>query len=308
MSSGDIKDALPANIKSGFVALAGRPNVGKSTLLNLLVGEKVSITSPRPQTTRNRVMGIMTRSGIQVVFMDTPGIMRERSRLNKFMINQSLKAGMECDLLIFMTDAERPNYDSDRYALERLGGKKVPRLLLINKIDAVKKPELLAQIAELIKIAQFDEVFPISARTGEGVEAMVSKMVEYLPEGPQFYPAEMKTDQPERFYIGEIIREKAFRALQQELPYSTAVAIELVEDRENGATYIMGSIFVERDSQKGIVIGKGGSMLKKIGTMAREELEFRFGAKVFLELRVKVKEKWTVNPASLGDLGYVDKE
>ncbi|MBI5816108.1 MAG: GTPase Era [Nitrospinae bacterium] len=299
---------LPEGIKSGFVTIAGRPNVGKSTLLNRLVGSKVAITSPRPQTTRNRVVGIMSRPGLQVVFVDTPGIMREKSRLNKFMIGVSVKAGGDSDMILFITDAERPDLEADRFALSRFGEKRCPRFLVINKIDTVKKPVLLEQIAALTTIGEFDEVFPISARNGEGVEEMVTSIAKILPVGPQFYPAETITDQPERFFIGEIIREKAFVSLHQELPYSTAVVVEGVEDEPNGVTLIGAVIYVERESQKGIVIGKGAAMLKKIGSMARQELEARFGTKVYLDLRVKVKEKWTTDIRSLGELGYKDEE
>jgi GTP-binding protein Era len=298
---------LPSNIKSGFVALVGRPNVGKSTLLNRIIGSKVAITSPRPQTTRNRILGLLTRPGLQIVFLDTPGIMRERSRLNRFMVGQSVRAGAESDILLFMTDAEKPNYDADEYALSTLGARRVPRFLLINKIDAVKKMDLLNQMEVLSKMGEFDEIFPISARTGEGVDEALAKLVERLPSGPQFYPSDIVTDQPERFFFGELIREKAFLLLRQELPYATAVMIDDVEDKENGVTVITASIIVERDSQKGIVIGKGGAMLKEIGTRARVELERRLDAKVFLDIRVKVKEKWTSDTGALKDLGYKDE-
>jgi GTP-binding protein Era len=298
---------LPSDIKSGFVALVGRPNVGKSTLLNRLIGSKVAITSFRPQTTRNRIIGLLTRPGLQIVFMDTPGIMKEKSRLNKFMVGQSVKAGAESDILLFMTDAERPNFEADKHALSMLGPRRGLRFALINKIDAVKKEELLGQIATLSQMGEFEEIFPVSARTGEGVDEALAKLTERLPTGPQFYPSGIVTDQPERFFFGELIREKVFMLLSQELPYSTAVMIDDVEDKENGVTVIMASIIVERDSQKGIVIGKGGTMLKQIGTRAREELEIRLGAKVFLDIRVKVKEKWTSDTGALRDLGYKDE-
>ncbi|MBF0633289.1 MAG: GTPase Era [Nitrospinae bacterium] len=298
---------LPSDIKSGFVALVGRPNVGKSTLLNRLIGSKVAITSFRPQTTRNRIVGLLTKPGFQIVFMDTPGIMKEKSRLNKFMVGQSVKAGAESDMTLFMTDAEKPDFEADKFALSTLGAKRGPRYLLINKIDAVKKMELLSQIATLSKMAEFDEIFPVSARTGEGVDEALAKLVERLPTGPQFYPSDIVTDQPERFFFGELIREKAFMLLRQELPYATAVMIDDVEDKENGVTVIMASIIMERDSQKGIVIGKGGAMLKQIGSLAREELEVRLDTKVFLDIRVKVKEKWTSDTGALSELGYKDE-
>ena len=298
---------LPSDIKSGFVALVGRPNVGKSTLLNRLIGSKVAITSFRPQTTRNRIVGLLTKPGFQIVFMDTPGIMKEKSRLNKFMVGQSVKAGAESDMTLFMTDAEKPDFEADKFALSTVGAKRGPRYLLINKIDAVKKMELLSQIATLSKMAEFDEVFPVSARTGEGVDEALAKLVERLPTGPQFYPSDIVTDQPERFFFAELIREKAFMLLRQELPYATAVMIDDVEDKENGVTVIMASIIMERDSQKGIVIGKGGAMLKQIGSLAREELEVRLDTKVFLDIRVKVKEKWTSDTGALSELGYKDE-
>lgn len=291
-------------VKSGFVALAGRPNVGKSTLLNRLVGEKVTITSPRPQTTRNRIIGIMSRPGMQIVFVDTPGIMKRGSAFNRYMIDVSVASSAECDMILFMTDAEKPDYEADRYALERIGERKIPMILVLNKIDLVKKPRLLEQIGALSDMAPFREVFPISARTGEGVDEMLQNIKDILPEGPMFYPSEMTTDQPEDFLFGEIIREKAFMALQQELPYSTAVMVDKVEDKPGGVTVIYATIYVERSSQKGIMIGKGGAMLKKIGATARRELERRLGVKVFLDLKVSVKEKWTTDAKSMSRLGY----
>ncbi len=290
--------------KSGFVTLAGRPNVGKSTLINRVVGTKVAITSPRPQTTRNRIVGVMSKPDIQVVFVDTPGIMREKSKLNKMMVGAALKSSAEGDLLLFMTDASRPDIDADKYALKRMDKIKVPRFLVINKIDIVKKNDLLGLIEEMMSIAAFDEVFPISAKSGENVDELVKCIASRLPEGPRFYPDEMITDQPESFFISETIREKAFILLQQELPYSTATMVEKIEDKPNGVTVISASIFVERKSQKGIVIGKNGAMLKQIGSLARKDLEKRLGVRIFLELHVRVKEKWTGDTRSLSNLGY----
>ncbi len=290
--------------KSGYVTLAGRPNVGKSTLLNRLVGRKIAITSPLPQTTRNRVVGVLTRPDLQIIFVDTPGIMREKSKLNKIMVSTSIKAGGESDLLVYMADATKISIKEEKFTLQRLMGVKASKILAINKIDAVKKNDLLSLIDEMNKIAVFDEIFPISARTGDGVDEMVDHIASVLPEGPQFYPDDMVTDQPEDFFIGEIIREKAFMNLTQELPYSTAVVVESVEDKPEGVTVIGAIIYVERESQKGIMIGKGGSMLKKIGSQARAELEERFQVKIYMDLRVKVRDKWTVNERSLMNLGY----
>ncbi|VAX19824.1 GTP-binding protein Era [hydrothermal vent metagenome] len=290
--------------KSGFVTLCGRPNVGKSTLVNRLVGSKVAITSPRPQTTRNRIIGVMTKPEVQIVFIDTPGIMKEKSQLNKRMVEASTEAGAGCDFAFFMTDADRQDIEADRYALKRLGKLKAPCFLVINKIDLVKKVQLLKLIEQLTSLADFAEVFPISAKTGENVDSLVRCVEERMPDGPMFYPSDMITDQPEKFFIGEIVREKAFLFLSQELPYSTAVMVERLVDRNNGVTAISAVIYVERKSQKGIVIGKGGAMLKKIGSSARIELEKILGVKVFLELHVTIKEKWTGNERSLSDLGY----
>ncbi len=278
--------------------------MGKSTLVNKLVGSKVAITSPRPQTTRNRIIGVMTKPEVQIVFIDTPGIMKEKSQLNKRMVEASTEAGAGCDFAFFMTDADRPDIDADRYALKRLGKLKAPCFLVINKIDLVKKVQLLELIEELNSLTDFAEVFLISAKTGENVDSLVRCVEERMPKGPMFYPSDMITDQPEKFFIGEIVREKAFLFLSQELPYSTAVLVERLVDRDNGVTAISAVIYVERKSQKGMVIGKGGSMLKKIGSSARIELEKILGVKVFLELHVTIKEKWTGNERSLSDLGY----
>lgn len=290
--------------KSGFVTLCGRPNVGKSTLVNRLVGTKIAITSPRPQTTRNRIIGIMTKPDMQIVFIDTPGIMKEKSELNKRMVEASTQAGAGSDFAFFITDADRPNIDADRYAFKRLGKLKAPCFLIINKIDLIKKDKLFALIDELRSLGDFEEIFPISAKTGDNVDSLLKFVEGRMPEGPMFYPSDMVTDQPEKFFISEIVREKAFLFLSQELPYSTAVVVEQLVDRDNGVTAIFATIYVERKSQKGIVIGKGGAMLKKIGSSARLDLERRLGVKVFLELHVTVKEKWTGNDKSLNDLGY----
>lgn len=292
-------------IKSGFVTLAGRPNVGKSTLLNRLVGSKVAITSPRPQTTRNRIVGVMSRDEFQIVFVDTPGIMREKSRLNKMMIETSVRSGGESDILLFLSEAEKVDVEGDNYALGRLNAGSVRKILVINKIDAVKKKELLPIIATLKDISDFEQVFPISARSGEGVDEMVRHIVGILPEGPRFYPDDMLTDQPESFYIAELIREKAFMALQQELPYSTAVVVEQLVDQPNGVTLVAAIIYVERESQKAIVIGKGGAMIKKIGAAARLELERRMETRIYLDLHVKVKDRWTADLRSMSQMGYV---
>ncbi|MGK7345970.1 MAG: GTPase Era [Candidatus Nitrospinota bacterium M3_3B_026] len=292
-------------VRSGFVAVAGRPNTGKSTLVNRLAGGKVAITSPRPQTTRNRIIGIMTRPGLQIVFVDTPGVMRKKgSALNAALVETAIRSIEDCDAVLLVTDAARPDTDEERYVLGRLARASAPMALVINKIDIVKKPLLLERIGELSKLRKFDEVLLLSAKTGEGVDELVEYLSGVLPEGPAFYPPDMITDQPESFMIAEIIREKLFYSLQQEIPYSTAVLTTGVEDTPRGAVVITADIYVERESQKGIVIGKGGAMLKKTGAAARAEIERRLGAKVFLDLSVKVEKKWTRGRKGVSRLGY----
>lgn len=294
--------------KSGFVTLAGRPNVGKSTLINRLVGSKIAITSPRPQTTRNRIVGILTRPDVQIVFIDTPGLAAPKTRLGKSMVSVSVKAGAEADLLVFVTDASRYDVDEDRKALARLGRGPGRRYLVVNKTDLVAKGPLLERIAAFGALGDFEEIVPVSAKTGENLDKLVELIAQALPEGPSYYPDDMISDQPERFVVGEIIREKAIFRLQKELPYSAAVAVESVEDRSQGLTYISAVIFVERESQKGIVIGKGGANLKQIGASARRELEKRLSCRVYLDLHVKVKEKWTRDSRIIHDFGYGSPE
>lgn len=294
--------------KSGFVTLAGRPNVGKSTLINRLVGDKIAITSPRPQTTRNRIVGVLSGADFQIALIDTPGVAKHGSTLARNLVNVAVKASLDSDILLFISDAQAPDPIEDRRVMERLKSGAPKTILAINKIDLIKKGRLLEQIARLNDFGCFDELIPISAKTGENVDKLLELIRDALPEGPMYYPADVKTDQPEVFIIGEIIREKAIFNLQDELPYSLAVLVDAIEDRSSGLTAIAASIFVERESQKGIVIGKKGGMLKKIGMAARLELEARLKTKVFLDLAVKVKEKWTGDKRSISDFGYGVKE
>ncbi len=278
--------------------------MGKSTLLNLLVGSKVAITSPRPQTTRNRIIGILSRPALQIVFVDTPGVGVAKSKLGKSIMESSINSSSDSDLLLFVTDASNPDVVADRKALHLLGRKAKTKFLLLNKIDLVNKESLLGQISELSRLEEFSQVAPVSAKTGENLGKLVELIGEVLPEGPFYYPEDMVTDQPEKFVIGEIIREKAFFNLQKEMPYSIAALVDSVEDRQSGAMVIGATLFVERESQKGIVIGKQGQMLGKIGTAARKELEKRFDTRVFLELRVSVKKKWTADKRIIHEFGY----
>jgi GTP-binding protein Era len=278
-------------IKSGFVAVVGRPNAGKSTLVNGLVGTKVSIVTAVPQTTRNRILGIVNRPGAQIVLMDTPGIHRPRSRLNEQMMTFVRQALTERDLAVLIVDASERFGHGDEFAVGLLREYTPRTILALNKIDRIKKPQLLPLMQRYSQLYNFEEIMPISALRGEGFTELLDAIVGLLPEGPQYFPPEMYTDQPERFLASEIVREKVILHTRQELPYATAVVIDDFEEGES-ITRIHASIVVERDSQKPIIIGLGGGMLKQIGSEARRELERLFPPKVFLELYVKVEPHW----------------
>ena len=291
--------------KSGFVSIVGRPNVGKSTLLNTIIGEKIAIVSDKPQTTRNKILGIKNIPGAQVVFFDTPGIHKPRHKLNEYMVKTALSTLEEVDIILFMIEAGKPSGPGDKYIVDLLSTVRKPVFLLINKIDLVQKEMVLPQIDEYRQLYKFAEFFPISALYKDNIDRLLDSLVKQLPEGPQYFPEDIATDQPMRFIASEIIREKIFQLTYQEIPYSIAVGIEDFKEREErNIVYIRGVIFVERDSQKGIIIGKGGTMLKKAGQLAREELEAIMGIKVFLELWVKVKDKWQSDEQVLKMLGY----
>ena len=291
--------------KSGFISLIGRPNVGKSTLLNLLLGEKIAIISDKPQTTRNRILGIKNHPEGQIVFWDTPGIHRARSRLNQSMVKTALATYKEGDGICFIIEANRPFDDENDFILETLKKVEKPVLLVINKIDLIPKPELLPIIDKYSRLRTFEQIIPISALRGEGVEVLVAEMLKILPVGPRLFPEEMITDLPERFLAAELIREKVFLRTHEEVPYATAVVIEEFKEREEkNLVFIKATIQVERESQKGILIGEKGRMLKEIGRRAREEIEALLGTKVFLELWVKVEKNWREDPAALRRLGY----
>lgn len=291
--------------KSGFVAIIGRPNVGKSTLLNTILGDKIAIVSDKPQTTRNRILGVKHLKDAQVVFLDTPGIHKPRHKLNEYMVKAALNTLDEVDIILFMTEAGEVSGSGDSNIVDMLRGAKKPVFLLINKIDRINKGIILPQIDEYRHLYKFDEVFPISALKGENVDSLIDSIVKYLPEGPQYFPDDAVTDQPMRFIASEIIREKIFQRTYQEIPYAVAVGIEdFKEDETKNIVFIRGLIFVEKDSQKGIIIGKGGAMLKQVGQLARQELEAFMGIKVFLELWVKVKPNWQSDDSILKMLGY----
>ena len=298
-------EAEKSQFKSGFISLIGRPNVGKSTLLNLLLGEKIAIISDKPQTTRNRILGIKNHPDGQIVFWDTPGIHRARSKLNQSMVKSALATYKEVDGICFIIEANRPFDDENDYILETLKKVEKPVLLVINKIDLIPKPELLPIMDEYSRLRSFEQIIPISALLGQGVEVLVAEMLKILPVGPRLFPEEMITDLPERFLAAELIREKVFLRTHEEVPYATAVVVEEFKEREEkNLVFIKATIQVERESQKGILIGEKGRMLKEIGRRAREEIEALLGTKVFLELWVKVEKNWREDPAALRRLGY----
>lgn len=298
--------SAPAH-RAGFVALVGRPNVGKSTLLNRLVGEKMAIVSRRPQTTRTRINGIRHLPQAQIVFVDTPGLHAGAGRLGELMQRAAERALEDVDLVCFVAEAsERPDrLDAD--ALARLAGVRAPIFCCLNKVDLVTpKARLLPLIAAYRARHRFQEIVPVSAQTGEGVSTLLDLVVAAMPERPAYFPRESLTDQPETFYVAEVIREKIFRLTHQEIPYACAVRVEELTEREKPeCVYIRAQIFVEQDSQKGIVIGRQGSMLKKIGSAAREELERFFGIKTYLDLRVSVRKNWRKDEQALREFGFL---
>jgi len=288
--------------RSGFVSIVGRPNSGKSTLLNLLVGDKISIVTSKPQTTRRAVRGIVTRPEGQIIFLDTPGIHKPIHRMNERMMKTVRSALSDIDVLALIVDASVPFGRGDEFAIELVRPVAVPKLLLLNKVDKIRKENLLPQIERYAKSEQFAEIFPISALTGENTDRFVSGIFSYLPEGPLLYPEDQITDQPERAIAAEFVREKLIEATRDELPYSTAVVIDRFEEDE-ALNRIYATIFVERESQKAIIIGKGGVLLKNVGTAARQELERFLSKKIYLELHVKVKKGWRDDEDALTQFG-----
>lgn len=291
------------NFRSGYVSLTGRPNVGKSTLLNTILGEKIAIVTAKPQTTRNRIIGIKTVPGAQIIFTDTPGIHKPKHKLGEAMVKGALESVREADVVLFMVEPQEPG-PGDRHILEILKGLQKPVFLLINKIDRVKKPQLLPLIDSYSGLFRFREIVPVSALTGDGVTVLLKRIIEFLPEGPPYYPEDLLTDQQERDLVSEIIREKIMEQTEEEIPYSVAVEVTDWSQREDGLVALRANIYVEREGQKGIIIGKGGLRLKDIGTAARLGIEGLLGRRVFLELWVKIKRDWRSNELSLKDLGY----
>jgi GTP-binding protein Era len=289
--------------RCGYVSLIGRPNVGKSTLLNSVLGEKVSIVTPRAQTTRNRITGIRTRGESQIVFLDTPGIHKPKKLLGETMNRLALASLDEVDVVLFMVEPSLPG-DGDLFALERIKKAGKPVFLVINKADTVNRPELLPVIEAYSRLFQFTEIVPVSALKKDGLEDLLETLLKYIPEGQQLYPEDIVTDQMERFMASEIIREKIIAETQKEVPHAAAVGIEEWTEKETGVVFIKANIYIEREGQKGIIIGKNGARLKSIGTRARHDIERLLGTKVFLELWVRIRKDWRGDERALRELGY----
>ena len=289
--------------KSGFIAVIGRPNVGKSTLINRLIGQKIAITSDKPQTTRTRILCILTRPEAQIVFLDTPGIHKPMHKLGKYMLDAAEGTLKEVDAIFFVVDATERMGPGERYILERLRSTDRPVILVVNKLDLIPRETVLPIISRYTSERTFAGVVPISAMDGTNLDALVEEAVKHLPEGPQYYPEDMVTDQPERLIAAELVREKALRLTRDEVPHAIAVDIDEMTERPNGDSYVRATIYVERDSQKGIIIGSKGSRLKEIGELARKDIEMMLGTRVFLDLWVKVRRDWRNRDGALRQLG-----
>lgn len=297
------------DFRSGFVALIGRPNVGKSTLMNHLIGQKIAIMSDKPQTTRNKIHGVLTKEEGQIVFLDTPGIHKPRSKLGEFLVQTARNALDEVDLILFLIDAAEGEGPGDRFIMENLQGVETPVFLVVNKIDQVHPDDLLPLIDRYRNQFSFAEVIPISALQGNNTSTLVEQIFRYLPEGPQYYPADQITDHPERFIVGELIREKVLELTREEVPHSVAVVVEEMSKREEKDLIdVRATIYTERPSQKGILIGKKGALLKEVGKRARLEIEHLLGTRIFLDLWVKVKKDWRNEVLMLRQFGYTEDE
>lgn len=296
------------SFKSGFVAIIGRPNVGKSTFMNRVIGQKIAIMSDKPQTTRNKIQGVLTESDAQLIFIDTPGIHKPKHRLGDFMVKIAENTLNEVDAILFMINAKEGYGKGDQYILDRLQEVKRPVYLIINKIDLIHPDDLFPLIENYKDKYNFEEVIPISALEGNNVNHLLGILKDKLPEGPQYYPEDQVTDHPERFIMGELIREKVLQLTHEEIPHSIAVVIENIEKRESNAIFIQATIVTERKTQKGILIGKQGSMLKNIGKSARKDIESLLGTKVYLELWIKVQKDWRNKQTQLKEFGFRSDE
>ena len=291
--------------KSGYVSIIGEPNVGKSTLLNTMMGEKLAIVTPKPQTTRNRITGILTTDSYQIIFLDTPGVLTPKYRLHDQMVKTAYTAITDADIVLYMIDVSRQNSGIEEKILDKLKKAAQQVILVINKIDLISNPALLPIIASYQEKFPFLEIIPISATTGDGVLQLRETIVKHIPEGPPYFPPDQLSDLPKRFFISETIREKIFLRTNQEIPYASSVVVEEFKERPNGKIYISAMLYVERQSQKGILVGKGGQTIKKIGQLARTEIEQFLETTVFLDLRVSVKADWRRDERKLKDMGYL---
>ena len=290
--------------KSGYASIIGRPNVGKSTLLNRLLMQKVAVISNRPQTTRNKITGVLHLPNAQIILVDTPGIHQSERTLNEMMVRASVSTFSDVDLILVMLSADTGFCDEDDFVLNSMQGVKTKKILVINKIDLVEKNGLLALMDEMNRKSLFEEIIPISALKEDGLDSLKNLILNYLPEGPEYFPKDMVTDCPETFLFGEIIREKILKLTRFEVPHAVAVVVEDMREQDNGVVRIDATIYAEKASQKKILIGQGGSMLKSIGQLARLELEKRLGAKIFLKLFVKVKANWRDQRRAIQEFGY----
>ena len=290
--------------KSGFVAVVGRPNVGKSTLINALIDDKIVIVSDKAQTTRNRIVCVYTDEKKQIVFMDTPGIHKPKHKLGEFMVDQAVDSLREVEAVLFVVAANEKRGPGDNFVIEQLRKVNVPVFLIVNKIDTMEKQDLLEAIVSYENSYPFEAVVPISAKEKDNIEEVVNLLEKHLPEGPKYFPDDMITDQPERLIISDIVREKILLQTHDEIPHAIAVDVDEMKTRGDGTTYVRATIYVERDSQKGIIIGKQGAMLKTIGRQARGDVERLLATKVFLDLWVKVKKDWRNKTGMLSELGY----
>ena len=296
---------MTKKFKSGFISLIGRPNVGKSTLMNRFIGEKIAIISPKPQTTRNKVQSILTRDDFQGIFIDTPGIHKPKHKLGQYMVKSAETTFGEVDIVLMLIEPTDHIIESDQYVIEKLTKVKTPVILVINKVDAVDKALLMKTITIYSDLYHFAEIVPISAMKGENIQTLLQVIKKYLPEGPMYFPPDMVTDQPERQIVSEIIREKALRLLQDEIPHGIAVEVMSMKKRENqDLVDVEATIYCEKDSHKGIIIGKQGAMLKKIGSRARIDIQNLLGSAIYLQLWVKVKKDWRDSDFLLKNFGY----
>jgi GTP-binding protein Era len=293
------------NFKSGYVAIVGAPNAGKSTLLNRMLGEKISITSKKPQTTRNRILGVVHRPDVQIIFIDTPGIFKAKDTLNLRIVDTALFAIGDVDVILFVLDAANPDQTSEYFLAKRLQNQERPVIVALNKIDLIEKTDLLALIKKWSTEYRFDVIVPISAAEGTQIEALIEAMENLLPSGPPYFPEDALTDLPERFIAAEMIRESVFRLTGEEIPYATAVTVDSFKEEKNGKLVkIEATIHLERGSQKGIIIGKEGSKLKRIGTESRKKIEHMLETKVYLKLFVRVQKNWRKDTRALRKFGY----